>query len=325
MNILKPVEKFYHLLVGTKNYFYDQHLLKSVDLKVPVISVGNLSFGGAGKTPCIIFLAKELSSEYKINIVAKSYKASLTEPKKVNLDLPNAARLFGDEACLIQSKLPNCSVWSGPKKSSTAAVSVINQPDLILIDDGFSHRKLKRNFDLVLIDATQGFNDYLRESVNSLKRAHAVLITKVNLVNRSAVTEIEKKIISVAPHLSDNIFSSRVKTEIELDKSNPLFVFCGLGRPETFIQDLSHQGFNVVHNKFYADHFDYSESEQNKIFEEYLELKKKYKNLKLVTTEKDFIKLSDRPLKNIVIVPEHRIESDTDQKEALLEKIRLSL
>lgn len=325
MNMLRPVEKFYHLLVGTKNFFYDKRLFKSVDLKIPVISIGNLSFGGVGKTPCIIFLAKELSSEYKINIVTKSYKASLTEPKKVNLELPEAARLFGDEACLIQSKLPNCSVWSGPQKSSTAAVSVINQPDLILIDDGFSHRKLKRNFDLVLVDATQGFNDYLRESVNSLKRAHAVLITKVNLASDSAVAEIEKKIISAAPHLFDNIFFSRVKTEINLDKSNPFFVFCGLGRPETFVQDLGRQGYNVIHNKFYADHFDYSENEQKNIFEEYLELKKKYKNLKLVTTEKDFIKLSDISLKNVLNVPEHRIELDEDQKEALLEKIRLSL
>lgn len=322
MKILKPIEKIYHLLVGIKNYLYDRQLIKSVNIKFPVISVGNLAFGGVGKTPCVIFIGEELSSEYKINIVTKSYKATLTEPKKVNLNLQHAAQLFGDEACLIQSKLPNCGVWSGPNKASTAAASTINQPDFILMDDGFSHRRLKRNFDLVLIDATQGFNTYQREPISSLRRAHAVLITKVNLSGHSAVTEIENKILSLAPHLAGAVFFSRVKTELELDRKFPLFVFCGLGRPDTFIQDLQRQGYNIVRTKYYPDHFNYSEAEQNNILAEYFELHQKFENMKLVTTEKDLIKLTESSLKNILFTPKHRIELDSDQKEALLEKIR---
>ncbi len=325
MKALAPVEKIYHLLVGAKNFFYDRYFLKTIKLKIPVVSVGNLSFGGVGKTPCIILLARELSLEYKVTIVTKSYKASLREPGMVNLNTAHAAETFGDEACLIQQKLPNCTVWSGPNKASSAAASIITQPNIILLDDGFSHRKLYRNFDLVLIDATQGFDNYQRESINSLKRAHAVLITKTNLSNKKAISEIERKILSVSPQLKESLFQSGVKTELKLKKTDPLFVFCGLGRPQTFIKDLEQQGYRVIHKKYYADHFFYSVVEQKKIAEEYLDLQLKYKNLKLVTTEKDFIKISENSLKENLFVPEHSIDLDSVQKEVLIEKIRQSL
>ena len=325
MMIFKPIEKIYQLLVSAKNYLYEQRFINTITLNVPVVSIGNISFGGVGKTPFVIFIGNELASDYKINIITKSYKASLTEPKLVNLNLPNAPQIFGDEACLIQTKLPNCSVWSGPNKSDTAVASIVNLPSLILLDDGFSHRKLHRNFDLVLIDATQGFNDYLRESVKSLLRADAILITKANLSSSMAMRKIKNSIIAVAPHLKDCIFTSEVKTEFKIEKSNPVFVFCGLGRPETFIQDISQQGYAVIQKIYFADHFNYPKAIQENIYKQYLELKKKYKNLKLVTTEKDFIKLTVSDLKNELVIPVHTIVLDTDQKGSLIEKIRQSL
>lgn len=325
MRILKPVEKLYHYAVSTKSYLFDLGILKSVSVKVPVVSVGNLSFGGVGKTPCVILLAKEFSLEHKINIITKSYKAGLKEPKVVDLEIDKPFLLFGDEACLIQSKLPNCQVWSGPDKSSTAVASLINRPGLIILDDGFSHRKLKRNFDLVLIDSTRGFDDYFRESVKSLKRAHAVLITKVNLSESSIIYDLQSKLISAAPNLKNNIFLSGVVTELKLKKQSPLFVFCGLGHPESFIKDLSLQGYKVVQQKFYPDHYAYSKTEQKNIFDHFLLLKQKYTDIELVTTEKDFIKISEAALKNILKVPEHRMEIISDKKGTLFEKIRQSL
>ncbi|MEQ1723511.1 MAG: tetraacyldisaccharide 4'-kinase, partial [Pseudobdellovibrio sp.] len=176
MMSLKPIEKIYHLLVASKNYMYDRKFFKSKKISAPVISVGNLSFGGVGKTPCIIFLAEELSKTQKVSIITKSYKASLKEPAPVNLDIERAAALYGDEACLIQAKLPHCRVWSGPVKYQTALASLIERPQVVLLDDGFSHRQLCRNFDLILIDATVGFKDYQREPISSLVRSSAVII-----------------------------------------------------------------------------------------------------------------------------------------------------
>lgn len=324
MKFLKPIENIYHLLVETKNHFYNLQVLRTLKLPVPVLSIGNLSFGGTGKTPCVIFLAEELSKTYKINIVTKSYKASLKEPQKVDLKLEKAAAQFGDEACLIQSKLEQCHVWSGPHKSMTAAMSLSSQPELILLDDGFSHRKLNRNFDLVLIDATVGFDVYLRESISSLKRASAILITKTNLANAAKLAEIKNTVQSRAPQLLQSFFVATVKTELNVEKSAPLYVFCGLARPETFIQDLIQQGFSVTDTKYYPDHFEYPEAEQKKIYAQYLDLQKKYKNIKLVTTEKDLIKITDMNLKSSLCLAQHKMEMESQQKGELLEKIRKS-
>jgi len=324
MIFLKLIEKLFHRLVLLKNLMYDWLLVSSNKLQIPVVSVGNLSFGGVGKTPCVIFLAKEFSKSYKTNIVVKSYKASLRLPAKVDLSLTNATQIFGDEACLIQSKLSMCQVWSGPKKYLTAAASLRDHPQLIVLDDGFSHRKLHRNFDLILVDATQGFNTYLREPLGCLKRAQAILITKTNLSDSETIVEIKKNIIKSMPHLTESIFLSRVKTELKLDIKHPLFVFCGLAQPASFILDLTLQGYKVVRQKFFADHYSYSPAVQLQIYSEYGKLKEYNKELRLVTTEKDLIKITDVLLRKCVSVSEHKIEMDPDQKEALLEKIGLS-
>ena len=325
MKSLRPIEKIYHFLVGTKNFLYDRKLIEAIELRFPVVSVGNISFGGVGKSPFIILLAEELSLEYQVNIVTKSYKAAATEPQKVDLSISDPAALFGDEACIIQEKLPACSVWAGPNKASTAAASSINQPDIILIDDGFSHRRLKRNFDVLLLDATEGLNNYLREPRRNLRRAHAIVITKINLTSSTAVKELEKAILQLAPELKNSIFKSSMMTTLKIDKGRPLFVFCGLGRPETFCQDLVQQGFNILKKTFFPDHFQYSLASQKELLEKYLKLRAMHDDLKLVCTEKDYIKINYQPLKECIVVAFHKLTMEANEKEVLLEKIRQTL
>lgn len=324
MKYLKPIEKIYHAAVNVKNYFYDSGLAKPTRLGIPVVSIGNLSFGGVGKTPCVILLAEELSKYYQINVITKSYKAELKEPRRVDLSSIEAWKLFGDEACLIRSKLHNCNVWSGPNKSETALASLVDEPTLCLLDDGFSHRKLGRNFDLLLIDATEGLEGLLREAKSHLKRAHAVLITKINLVGSHTLSAIKEQVLELAPALENNIYFSSVKTELKVDKKDPLFVFCGLGKPETFVQDLQNQGYNIAYKKFFDDHHQYNLNEEQEIYKEFLSLQEKTKNLQLVATEKDFIKLGYSELKNAINLTQHKIEINKEQKEVLIEKIRQS-
>ena len=114
--MLKPLELLYHLASATKNTLYDLNLIQSKKLTVPVISIGNLSFGGTGKTPFIQFVAENLKATKKIAIVSKSYKAQLKQAQRVDLNRENPAAFYGDEACLLQKSLPFCSVWSGPQK-----------------------------------------------------------------------------------------------------------------------------------------------------------------------------------------------------------------
>lgn len=294
-------------------------------LQVPVISVGNLSFGGVGKTPCIVLLADEFQkNNHRVNVVCKSYKAELKAPQKVDLRTPNAVRLYGDEACLLKSKLAFCQVWSGPQKLETAKASLADFPSLILVDDGFSHRRLYRNFDLVLIDAGVGFDTYLRESQYNLKRAGAVLITKVNMAQKVSVDKIKEKIIQLAPELKESIFTSSVQTQVAVDKANPILVVCGLARPEAFIQDLQQQGFNVIEKIIFPDHHTYTDLDQKKIFAKYLDLKNMNRGLKIVSTEKDAVKFTNKDLKDHAVIADHKVLMDDQQKEALIEKIRKS-
>jgi tetraacyldisaccharide 4'-kinase len=325
MKWLAAFESIYHFLSGSKNILYDSRILNSVELPVPVVSIGNLSFGGVGKTPCIIMLAQRFAKDKKVAVVTKSYKTDLKTPARVDLQIENSTAIFGDEACLIKSKLPQCYVWSGPSKADSAVASMADRPDLILIDDGFSHRKLKRNFDLVLIDATEGFETYLRESAGNLKRASAVLVTKVNIANSIDVEKILKRINEESIHLKNNVFFSSVKTTLSLPKSDPLFVFCGLGRPETFINDLNKQGYVVIEKEFFPDHHEYSAKDQNRIYARYLDAKNQHRDLKLVTTEKDLVKLKNLDLLKACHVTEHSMQMESDLEEVLIAKIRKSL
>ena len=325
MKWLKIFEKIYHFVSGSKNVLYEKQVLQSAKLSVPVVSIGNLSFGGVGKTPCIVMLANEFKQTHQINVVCRSYKADLKTAKKVDLSQANASRTYGDEACMLQTKLPFCNVWSGPQKLDTAKASLVDKPTLILVDDGFSHRKLSRNFDLVLIDATVGFDTYLRESQHNLTRASAVLITKVNIAQKVSVDKIQEKILQLAPNLKNQIFTSSVKTVIAVDKANPIVVFCALARPETFVQDLEQQGFQILEKIIFPDHHTYTDLDQKKIFAKYLDLKNANRGLKIVTTEKDAIKLTHADLKSSAVVAEHSMYLEELVKEVLIEKIRKAL
>jgi tetraacyldisaccharide 4'-kinase len=137
--ILKPFEYIYHALSSTKNLLYEKKWLPTVQMNRPLISIGNLSFGGTGKTPFTLFLVNELSEYKKIVLISKSYKARLKTPQAVNLKLKNAAEVFGDEAVLLQSKLPQVKVWAGPHKYQTALASQVDKPDLIILSHVLEH------------------------------------------------------------------------------------------------------------------------------------------------------------------------------------------
>lgn len=324
MKILGVVEKFLHLLVGAKNRLYNFNLIKPVKLNIPVISVGNISFGGAGKTPTVIFLAQEFSKTKNVTVICKSYKAQLLSPSEVNCDETNAAQIYGDEACLIKSKLKNCNVWSGPDKTKTAITCLSQKPDLIILDDGFSHRKLHRQFELLLVDATQGFQTYLREPLSELKRADAVLITKSNLVDRLQIESLKNTILKFNPKLLHSLYESKSETVLNVNLESPLFIFCGLAQPDSFINGLIKKGFFIAHKILLADHFQYSEKKECEILNKYFLLKKQYPNLEIVTTEKDRVKLTHKKLINELNTADHFIFIEESEKGDLFEKIRSS-
>ncbi|AGH95137.1 tetraacyldisaccharide 4'-kinase [Pseudobdellovibrio exovorus] len=322
MKVLKPLEKIYHFVTGVKNLLYETNVVQQTKLNSKVLSVGNLSFGGVGKTPCVIYLGEIFQNEMKTVIVCKSYKASIKQAARVDLSVPQAAHIYGDEACLIQSQLQTCEVWSGPIKLETAQASLNSAPQLIIVDDGFSHRQLARDFDLVLVDASKGLaGDYFRESWSNLKRAHAVILTKTNLSDTNKVKDLKNKMETDFPHLSGKIFSSSVQIELSVEIQKPLFVFCALAKPDDFVLQLREMGYNVVQTQFFPDHHMYSAADEKEVLDVYRGLQNQYSDLCLVTTEKDAIKLSPS-LKSTVRTPKHFMTMQPEERKVLVEEIR---
>lgn len=324
--ILKPFEAFYHLLSSIKNDLYDRHWLKSYQLSASIVSIGNLSFGGTGKTPFIQFIAENFQAQKKIVVVCRSYRTQATQPQKIDLSLNEAARLFGDEACLLQKKLPGCSVWSGPSKWQTAQAALkAEQPDLILLDDGFSHRRLRRSFDLVLFDATKMQKDYFRESLQSLRRADAVVLTKIEGADPQQVHLFKQMIEKKFPHLKDFIFESRMNVSGTVAVETPVFAFCGIAQPVSFRKALSTLRLQVCAFESYSDHQEYSLDLQKRLFNQFEALQKKHPGLVLITTEKDLVKINHPELLKHLKTLQYKVEMDPHEKEKLLEKIRSNL
>jgi tetraacyldisaccharide 4'-kinase len=323
--ILKPFEYIYHALSSTKNLLYEKKWLPTVQMNRPLISIGNLSFGGTGKTPFTLFLVNELSEYKKIVLISKSYKARLKTPQAVNLKLNNAAEIFGDEAVLLQSKLPQVKVWAGPHKYQTALASQVDKPDLIILDDGFSHRQLQRNFDLVLFDASQIDKTYYRESIKSLKRAHAVVFTKVQDAQTEVLSRFKNRILNQFLHLENSIFDSTTEVRLDLPAQSELLIFCGIAKPESLLYSLENKKFNIQEMLAYSDHQVYSTELQNKILQQFNHLKKSIPDLYLATTEKDATKITLNELQKKLNLVHYQIKMNQTDKEKLLEKIRKNI
>jgi tetraacyldisaccharide 4'-kinase len=294
-------------------------------LGLPVISVGNINTGGSGKTPFIHFLVNEIKTQYpnkKILIVSKSYKASLKHPQEVTpLDIHQPG-IFGDEPCLLKS-LVAADVWSGPTKYKTLEAALkIKQYDVAIIDDGFSHRKIKRHLDIVLFDVSRSRPHYqiipfgfMREPWSSLKRASLVILTKLENQEIGRVNFYRNEILKY----NENVLNLNFKSELKLKQKN-IFLIVGIGNPQALVQSLKQQGYHVIKAKFYEDHYEFPLDEQNKIWNEYQKLKAE-SDVALVATGKDLIKLSHMEiLKNIKTI-DLNVSMSSEALKVLHEKI----
>lgn len=319
--LISPFEYLYHLGARFKNYLYDSRLLKRVKLDIPVVSVGNLTFGGAGKTPHVTAIAEELQKIKKTAVVCRSYRASLQQAAKVDLSKADAARVYGDEAVMLKQNLSHCDVWSGPDKTEAAIEAVKNGTELILLDDGFSHYRLSRNFDIVLIELAGGFKSYRRECTCTLSRADAVIITKTQHADKAAIDKLKKEIKAESSLKDENIFVSRNK--LLLPKNiKKAFVVTSIALPESFIADLTAEGCESVQVRSFSDHHFFTESEELSILNEYLDLKKNIPEAAFVCTRKDFVKFKNSMIISVAAVADLKVE--IDQKEVLIENIRKS-
>lgn len=303
MSSLKPLSHLYKRIVGFKNYLYDQDYFQSLELPVPVLSLGNITMGGTGKTPLTDFCLKYYQRRrVKIAVVSRNYKAEVENTAEVDLSHANAAAYFGDEPVLLAERNPQMHFFVGPVKYETAlyAVEKIN-PSLVIVDDGFQHRKLHRDVDLVILDATEPLENYAcipagraREAWESLSRATAFVVTKVNLATPVQVDELIAKlkpfgklIVPMSYELIRLKSFGPEEKRLEDLRGQKAMLVSGIAQPKAFEKSLEKFSLQVMEHKIYRDHHPYSAEDVQNTVKAWQELGQPL----LLTTEKDFVKL----------------------------------
>ncbi|MBC7331284.1 MAG: tetraacyldisaccharide 4'-kinase [Synergistetes bacterium] len=305
MVLRKALSSIYSLASRTYHFLYDSELLPSQRLSAKVISVGNITSGGTGKTPFVSYLARKLSSKYRVAVLSRGYKGRreksfglVSDGKRLFLSVREA----GDEAYLLAKSLVDIPVLVGKDRvfSGSFAVKYLRSQVLIL-DDGFQYRPLRRNLDIVLIDALDPFGKgsllpqgLLREPLSALRRADIIVITKASLVSSGFLEELKSTLKDINPCAP--IFTADYKTTglRELFGSRkmwiqdePAYVLCALGNPETFVKHLEGTGLKVIGARFYPDHHKYSSEELKEVQMEALSRGARL----LITTAKDEVNM----------------------------------
>ena len=270
----------YGAAVGARNVLYDRGILHSRRLAGPVVSVGNLSVGGSGKTPFVILLGGMLKQRgVSFDVLSRGYGRCTRGVLLV--DPLGSARDFGDEPLLIARKLGRAVVVSESRYEAGVFAENKFGPQLHILDDGFQHRALARDFDIVLLNAEDMPDQLLpsgrlREPLASLRRADAVVLA--DRVNPSALRAAEKPIWRVQRGI-----------HVENPPANPV-VFCGIARPRRFLDQLASAGLQPVAERIFRDHHAYSDTD----VQELIHLKNQSKAGGFITTEKDAVNLASR-------------------------------
>lgn len=291
------LSSLYGFFAQTKNVLYDSGFADSVRIQPPVLSVGNLSVGGTGKTPVVEkILEMALERRRKPAIVSRNYRAKSRGIHLVDIHKEDGADFYGDEPFSIARSYPEVPVWTGPKKYLTAQEATSRSAlDLLIVDDGFQHRALHRDFDLVLLDCTAAADEdfllpqgRLRESFKSLQRAQAVALTKVNWADPQRVLELRSKIPDSVEVFELEFHQSTLRP---VEVAEPLLLVSGIAKPFIFERNLRNMKLAIQDHLIFSDHEPYGATQVHKILEAF----DRMKCTQILTTEKDYVKLSRYP------------------------------
>ena len=302
--ILRTLSLPYGAAVALRNHLYDRELLRPAKLPCLVVSVGNLTVGGTGKTPTVILLAALLKEHgYRPAVLSRGYgshsKASVNVVSDGNRVLLGW-REAGDEPVMIAGALPGIPVLTGPKRSLTGKAAVERfGADILILDDAFQHRSLFRDIDIVLMDAARplgnGFllpRGPLREPPQALHRA-GILLRTGDADHEEPLREVPSLPSFRGIHRPRELVEAatgRVSPPTAL-KGQKVLAFAGIGSPEVFRRGLTALGAEVVSFRTFSDHHPYDRSD----IEALRRLAAESGAARIVTTEKDGVRLADFP------------------------------
>lgn len=302
--ILWPVSMLYGLGVSIHQWLYSSGFLKSQRYDLPVISVGNLSMGGTGKSPHIIYLTALLRNVYETAILSRGYKRKSKGMKYAARN--STAEMVGDEPLMFKRKFPNVTVVVAESRSSAIPDVLMAKSDiqLILLDDAFQHYSIEPGINILLTDYRSLFtNDYLlpvgelREWRSGYKRATHIIVTKCPFqMTAEHKSSIRKKINPVEgqtvffsylayhhPYLFDN-----PQQRLELEEDHEVLLLTGIANSEA-LENYLKKKVSVIYRQYYPDHHWYEMSDLRDILVSWDNIESK--NKIILTTEKDAMRL----------------------------------
>lgn len=277
--ILYLFSLIYNFLISVTKLAYRMNILRSYRPKLKVISVGNITVGGSGKTPLVEWLVRYFKKENKhVGIIIRGYK----RPNKSYNGLVKSGSSYpeiGDEAGMFKEKFEDIKICVGKDKVNSALRLEKENCDIAIIDDGFQHWRLKRDLDIVAVDASSLLREQkllplgrLREPLNSLRRADILCLTKTDiskenyLKNREILSKINPKalivsIIYEAVGFCDLKTADYVAVDSDKFLNKPVFILCGIANPLYFEKMVEKLKLRIGRKFICPDHYQYHKSD----------------------------------------------------------------
>ncbi|TFG89733.1 MAG: tetraacyldisaccharide 4'-kinase [Syntrophobacterales bacterium] len=297
--LLIPCALIYSLVLRLRGFLYSRGILRSFSLGAPVISVGNLSVGGTGKTPMVVLIARLLISRGKrVAVLSRGYGGSGGAIVRIVSDgsrilLPSSEA--GDEPVLLARTVPGLIVVTGADRYQAGLEAFKRfQPEIYLLDDGYQHLRLKRDLNILLLDARRPFGNgwtlpagFLREPLSALRRADVIVYTRADrtascpMIPGIPVCRSSHRLSGVRP------LSGGMLTPFSVFAGRRGVACAGIADPDNFFAALSREGLGLTTTLTFSDHCRYDGTELAAIRQALKETGADY----LITTEKDAVKL----------------------------------
>ncbi len=339
-SLLNPLGALYGSVVRARAHLYRLSILRSEKIPAPVISVGNITVGGTGKTPLVEWIARRIAEDdrRRVCILTRGYGRANIRERIVVSDgeqLLADARIGGDEPRLLAEKLLGAAAVVSDRDRTAAARWAMKNlgSDAFILDDGFQHLRIERDLDIVTIDASEPWGGRsllpqgrLREPASALQRADCIVITRAEqATNIGEISKEASRLSGGRPVILSYVHTSNLRplSSVHIDQNferdpscYPIAVFCALGNPQAFVRHVRNDKFNVALEKVFPDHHRYTQQDADELASAASEHNARV----LLTTAKDAVKLASLNFALPCYVLEAKLEFDDEAK--LLSMVR---
>jgi tetraacyldisaccharide 4'-kinase len=309
-DLLAPVGLAYGRITQVRNQLYTQEFLKSEKLDKPVVSVGNLTVGGTGKTPLVDALLTQFEKQsLKACVLTRGYGRLYNRAGSQVITRDSSPLDCGDEPVWLARRHPKSAVVVGGDRVESSRL--VRDADIFVLDDGLQHLRIKRDLDIVLLDCTIPHWHYRplpwgygREDFSGIKRSDIVILTRVNQAEPTHVLEVKNMVKTegvtqifesrIVPISTQELWTSKV---VEI-KNKKIFLVSGIANPKSFEKTVRDLGPQILEHDVRADHYVYSQESLSEIF---MRAQKLGADV-ILTTEKDAVKWNElKPVSNGIV------------------------